>query len=78
MLYEVITTIDKYIDPGQCRISCDFELLSHSPVFSGLFIEVTKLFAYLAKRQQYQQGEYLIMQGNPAHQLFLVVRNNFV
>lgn len=68
-----LTTTDKYVSQNSCRLSADFEILRRSPVFSGVNLDVVKLFAYLSTHRSYKAGEYLIIQGTKAHQAFLQV-----
>ncbi len=55
-----------------CRLTKDFELLRHSSLFSGLHLDVVKLFAYLSTRRNYRQGDLLIEQGNQADSAFII------
>jgi CRP-like cAMP-binding protein len=55
-----------------CRLTNDFELLRHSSLFSGLHLDVVKLFAYLSTRRNYRQGDLLIEQGNQADSAFII------
>ena len=55
-----------------CRLTKDFELLRHSPLFSGLHLDVVKLFAYLSSRRTYQPGDVLIQQGEKADRAFVL------
>jgi CRP-like cAMP-binding protein len=55
-----------------CRLTNDFELLRHSSLFSGLHLDVVKLFAYLSTRRSYRQGDWLIEQGSRADRAFII------
>ena len=55
-----------------CRLTRDFELLRHSPLFSGLHLDVVKLFAYLSSRRTFQPGDVLIRQGEKADKAFVI------
>lgn len=59
-------------NPNVCRLTKDFELLRHSPLFSGLHLDLVKLFAYLSKRRTYQPGEQLIQQGEKADRAYFL------
>jgi CRP-like cAMP-binding protein len=55
------------------RLSSDFELLRHAPLFTGLHPEVVKLFAYLASRRSYRPEDMLIKQNSKADRAFILV-----
>ncbi len=55
-----------------CRLTKDFELLRHSPLFSGLHLDVVKLFAYLSTRRTFQSGDLLIQQGEKADKAYIL------
>lgn len=55
-----------------CRLTSDFELLRQSSLFSGLHLDVVKLFAYLSVRRAYDQGDRLIKQGDQADRAFIL------
>lgn len=55
-----------------CRLTRDFELLRHTPLFSGLHLDVVKLFAYLCSRRTFQPGDVLIQQGEKADKAFVL------
>ncbi len=57
-----------------CRLTCDFDLLRHSSLFSGLHLDVVKLFAYLSVHRSFRTGEYLVEQGNTASAAFFIVQ----
>lgn len=59
-------------NPNVCRLTKDFELLRHSPLFSGLHLDVVKLFAYLSTRRTFQPGDLLIRQGEKAEKAFIL------
>lgn len=59
-------------NPHACRLTKDFELLRHSALFSGLHLDVVKLFAYLSSRRIYQPGDLLIEQGEKADKAFIL------
>ncbi len=65
------TAVDKE-NQNACRLTNDFELLRHSSLFSGLHLDVVKLFAYLSTRRNYRQGDVLIEQGNQADSAFII------
>jgi len=67
------TTPDKYIESSGSRLSSDFEHLRHSSAFSGLNLDVVKLFAYLSTHRSYKPGDFLIKQGQKADQAFIVI-----
>lgn len=56
-----------------CKLTDDFEILRNLPLFAGADPEVTKLFAYLAKRRIYQPGDYIIESGKEANRSLLLV-----
>jgi CRP-like cAMP-binding protein len=55
-----------------CRLTNDFELLRHSSLFSGLHLDVIKLFAYLSTRRCFRQGDWLVEQGSKADRVFII------
>ena len=55
-----------------CRLTSDFELLRHSSLFSGLHLDVVKLFAYLSTRRGYRQDDWLIEQDGQADRAFII------
>ena len=57
---------------SNCRLASDFELLRHSALFSGLHLDVIKLFAYLSNRRSYRQGDWLIEQQSKADRAFII------
>ncbi len=57
-----------------CRLSCDFDLLRHSPLFSGLHLDVVKLLAYLSVHRSFRAGEYIFEQGHTAKAAFFIVQ----
>lgn len=57
---------------SSCRLTSDFELLRHSSLFSGLHLDVIKLFAYLSNRRNYRQGDWLIEQHSKADRAFII------
>jgi len=59
-------------NPHACRLTRDFELLRHSPLFSGLHLDVVKLFAYLSSRRTFQPGDLLIEQGEKAEKAYIL------
>ncbi len=59
--------------PSECKLTCDFEVLRRSPVFTGADTEVIKLFAYLAKRKKYQPGEKIITHKAVAQEAFYLI-----
>ena len=67
-------TTDKHPERDCCRLSDDFEILRRSSLFSGINLDVIKLFAYLSSRRMYKTGEYLITQTKKADQAFLIIQ----
>ncbi len=59
-------------NPHACRLTRDFELLRHSPLFSGLHLDVVKLFAYLSRRRTFQPGDLLIEQKEKAEKAYIL------
>lgn len=59
-------------NPQACRLTRDFELLRHSPLFSGLHLDMVKLFAYLSSRRTFQPGDLLIEQGEKAEKAYIL------
>ncbi|MBU0945026.1 MAG: cyclic nucleotide-binding domain-containing protein [Proteobacteria bacterium] len=49
------------------------EFLNRLPMFSGAPAGVTKMFAYLAKREEYAQGEIIISEDTRCDRLFLIM-----
>lgn len=54
------------------RLTKDFDLLRHSSLFSGLHLDVVKLFAYLSVRKTFRQGDLLIEQGEKADKAYVL------
>ncbi len=48
------------------------ELFNRSFIFSGAPGGVTKLFAYLAKRETYTKGEVILEEGKPCDRCFII------
>ena len=69
MISSTAATTDK---SHACRLTRDFELLRHSPLFSGLHLDVVKLFAYLSSRRTYQPGDLLIEQDEKAEKAYIL------
>jgi CRP/FNR family cyclic AMP-dependent transcriptional regulator len=67
------TTPDKYVESSGGRLSADFEHLRHSPIFSGINLDVVKLFAYLSTHRSYKDGDLLAESGQKADQAFIVI-----
>lgn len=57
---------------NSCRLTSDFELLRHSSLFSGLHLDVVKLFAYLSVRRTFTKGDWLTEQGGQADKAFIL------
>ncbi len=55
------------------RLTRDFERLRQSSLFSGLHLDVVKLFAYLSKRRTFQPGDHLVEQGEKANKAFILI-----
>jgi CRP-like cAMP-binding protein len=69
----LLTTTDKDADKKQSRISNDFDILRYSALFSGVNLEVVKLFAYLATHRLFKPGDWLIEQDTKANQAFILL-----
>jgi signal-transduction protein with cAMP-binding, CBS, and nucleotidyltransferase domain len=48
------------------------EFFNRSYIFSGAPGGVTKLFAYLAKRENYTKGQIIMEEGNPCDRCFII------
>lgn len=57
----------------ECKITCDYELLRKSPLFTEAAPEVIKLFAYLAKRKKYLPDEKIITVDEKADMAFFII-----
>lgn len=57
---------------ASCRITDDFERIRYSPVFSGLNLDVVRLFAYLSPHRSIKKGNYLTIQGQKADKAFII------
>ncbi|MBU1139276.1 MAG: cyclic nucleotide-binding domain-containing protein [Proteobacteria bacterium] len=55
------------------KITGTQEFLTRVPIFSGAPAGVAKMFAYLAKREEYAKGEEIISRGARGDRLFLIV-----
>ncbi len=64
---------DTPLQPTSCKLTNDFEILRQLPVFASADIEVTKLFAYLAKRKKYRPGDSIIKYGKEANSSYLLI-----
>lgn len=51
----------------------NLEILRNISFFSGIPIEKLKVFAYICKRENYKQGEYLFHQGEDDGQAFYIL-----
>ncbi len=49
------------------------EFLNRSHVFSGVPVGVSKLFAYLAKRETYTKGQIIMEKGKPCDRFFIIM-----
>lgn len=49
------------------------EFLNRLHIFSGAPAGVTKLFAYLAKREEYTKGQSILKEGEPCDRFFLIM-----
>lgn len=47
--------------------------LRRLPVFRETPVDVLKLYAYLAKKEQYTRGETIIAQGKPSDRMYLIM-----
>ena len=54
------------------RLTRDFERLRHSPLFSGLHLDVVKLIAYLSRHRTFHPGDLLIESGKKADKAFIL------
>ncbi len=59
-----------------CRLTKDFEILRQTPLFTGLHLDVVKLFAYLSIRRTFHPGDLLIEQGEKADRAFILINGN--
>jgi len=50
--------------------------LRRLPVFRETPVEVLKLYAYLAQKEQYSAGETIIQQGSPSDRMYLIMQGN--
>ncbi len=48
--------------------------LRRLPVFRETPVEVLKLYAYLAQKEQYSAGETIIRQGKPSDRMYLIIK----
>jgi len=71
-------TPDKYVTSDGCRLSADLEILRHTAIFSGLNLDVVKLFAYLSSHRSYKAGDLLVQQGGKADKAFLMISGSAV
>lgn len=49
------------------------EFLNSLPIFSGAPAGVVKLFAYLAKREEYSRGQVILQEGRPCDRFLLIL-----
>lgn len=49
------------------------EFLNRLPIFSGAPSGVVKLFAYLAKKEEYSKGQYILNEGDRCDRFFLIM-----
>lgn len=70
----LLTTTDKDAGNKQSQISDDFDILRYSALFSGVNLEVVKLFAYLATHRLFKPGDWLIKQDTNANQAFILLQ----
>jgi CRP-like cAMP-binding protein len=69
-----MTLPEQNFDPnGLSNITDRQEFLNRLPMFSGAPAGVTEMFAYLAKREVYAQGETIVSQDTRCDRLFLIV-----
>lgn len=69
----LLTKTGNEADKKQSRISDDFDILRYSALFSGVNLEVVKLFAYLATHRLFKAGDWLIEQDTKANQAFILL-----
>lgn len=58
---------------AECKLTSDFEILRHSPVFSGIDTDVVKLFAYLAQRKKYRKDQAIISLGAETAEAYYLI-----
>ena len=66
------STAERSENNNICRLTKDFDLLRQSSLFSGLHLDVVKLFAYLSVRKTFRQGDQLIEQGEKADKAYIL------
>ncbi len=55
------------------QLTNDFEVLRQLSLFKGENAEVVKLMAYLAKRKNYQIGDYILREGREAQSSYFLI-----
>lgn len=59
--------------PPRSELVENLEALRRLPIFRDIPFEITKLYAYTARRRRYQEEETVFRQGQPAREAFLVL-----
>jgi CRP-like cAMP-binding protein len=60
-------------ETSSSRISEDLELLRYSQLFSGLHLDVVKLFAYLSPHRSFKKGAPITVQGRDANEAYIII-----
>ena len=69
-----MTSPEQNLDPNAlCNIPCIQEFLNRLPIFSGAPVGMTKMFAYLAKREEFQRGENIITENTRCDRIFIIM-----
>ncbi len=59
-------------DPkGQVDETLNF--LQQLELFRGTSLDILKLYAYLSKKEEYEPGEPIVLQGKPAKSMYLII-----
>ena len=61
---------------GRSELVENLEALRRLPIFSEIPFDIIKLYAYTARRREYQTDEFIFRQGQSAHEAFLVLSGN--
>ena len=56
-----------------CQISDDLERLRYSQLFSGLHLDVVKLFAYLSPHRSFKKGDPITIQNTDANEAYIII-----
>ena len=59
--------------PPRSELVENLEALRRLPIFRDIPFEITKLYAYTARRRRYREEETVFRQGQPAREAFLVL-----